>query len=315
MDCGLHEAALTGDTASLLRQLEKDSLLLDRPFVDGETPLHVAALYGHVEFSETVLCLRPKLASALDSGRRSPLHLASMKGHVEIVKLLLQMDPAMCLARDQGGMTPLHAAALKGRVEAVKEIVRANKIATRVLTTNTREPILHMCVNHSRFDVVKALLECARGDDDDELAKMKDDDDNTILHVTVAKKHIPLTKFLLRETMMKEEVNALNVNGFTALDIFLQNRSKSSNDIKLEGILRGDKAREAGLMSLPKDTWMVKPANPKKDRWKKHVKWLNDTRSALMIVAILIATVTYQAGATPPGGVWQEDDQEKGAVI
>ena len=32
----------------------------------------------------------------------------------------------------------------------------------------------------------------------------------------------------------------------------------------------------------------------------------SDVRSALLVVATLIATVTFQAGLNPPGGVWQE---------
>ncbi|KAL5987547.1 hypothetical protein ACLOJK_035295 [Asimina triloba] len=305
METKLFEATVMGDAASLRGWLEKDTLLLDRASVDGNTPLHIAILYGHVEFAETILRSRPQLASALDSAQHSPLYLASMKGHAEIVKRLLDIDPAMCLARDQDGMTPLHAAALKGRVDVVKEIVRANGTASRVLS-NTREPILHMCVKHNRFDVAKALLECVN--DDHEFVKMKDDDDNTILHVAVAKKHIMLTEFLLEKTMMKEEVNAMNVHGLTALDVLLQNDSKSSNHIKLVGILRSNKAKKGReILPLPKDNWMVEPSIPRKE---EHLDWLNDTRSTLMIVATLIATVSFQLGVNPPGGVWQEDDKQ-----
>lgn len=39
----------------------------------------------------------------------------------------------------------------------------------------------------------------------------------------------------------------------------------------------------------------------------KHTDWLGRKRSALMVVASLIATVAFQAGLTPPGGVWQDD--------
>ncbi|PNT61280.1 uncharacterized protein LOC100835078 [Brachypodium distachyon] len=37
---------------------------------------------------------------------------------------------------------------------------------------------------------------------------------------------------------------------------------------------------------------------------------LNESRSLLLLLATLAATVTYQAGLSPPGGVWPEDDKK-----
>ena len=36
-----------------------------------------------------------------------------------------------------------------------------------------------------------------------------------------------------------------------------------------------------------------------------------EVRNTLLVVAALIAAVTFQAGVNPPGGVWQEDDLAK----
>lgn len=36
----------------------------------------------------------------------------------------------------------------------------------------------------------------------------------------------------------------------------------------------------------------------------------NDSRSAILVVAILIVTATYQTGLSPPGGYWQENSPE-----
>ncbi|KAG2263917.1 hypothetical protein Bca52824_070996 [Brassica carinata] len=33
----------------------------------------------------------------------------------------------------------------------------------------------------------------------------------------------------------------------------------------------------------------------------------NDFRNAILVVAVLIVTATYQAGLSPPGGYWQDD--------
>lgn len=36
----------------------------------------------------------------------------------------------------------------------------------------------------------------------------------------------------------------------------------------------------------------------------------NDSRSAILVVAVLIVTATYQAGLSPPGGYWQENSPD-----
>lgn len=45
--------------------------------------------------------------------------------------------------------------------------------------------------------------------------------------------------------------------------------------------------------------------------WAKLMKhqnnWIEETRGTLMVMATVIATMTFQAGITPPGGVWQEN--------
>ncbi|WVZ81534.1 hypothetical protein U9M48_028900, partial [Paspalum notatum var. saurae] len=41
---------------------------------------------------------------------------------------------------------------------------------------------------------------------------------------------------------------------------------------------------------------------------KKREKWLKEMRGWLMVLAVLAASVTYQAGLNPPGGFWQQDD-------
>ncbi|CAA0841914.1 Unknown protein [Striga hermonthica] len=39
-----------------------------------------------------------------------------------------------------------------------------------------------------------------------------------------------------------------------------------------------------------------------------HDKWLKQTKSSLMVVAILIATIAFQIMANPPSGVWQDHE-------
>ncbi|KAI8537460.1 hypothetical protein RHMOL_Rhmol09G0025000 [Rhododendron molle] len=71
--------------------------------------------------------------------------------------------------------------------------------------------------------------------------------------------------------------------------LFLTDEGSDSKDLdlKIEDFLREAKAKKA------KDL--------------VHRNWLTKKKDALMIVASLIATMAFQAGVNPPGGVWQGD--------
>nr|8G3K_B Chain B, Cryo-EM imaging scaffold subunit B with DARPin - RCG-33 [synthetic construct]8G42_A Chain A, RCG-33 - Cryo-EM imaging scaffold subunit B fused to DARPin [synthetic construct]8G47_A Chain A, RCG-33 - Cryo-EM imaging scaffold subunit B fused to DARPin [synthetic construct]8G4F_A Chain A, RCG-33 - Cryo-EM imaging scaffold subunit B fused to DARPin [synthetic construct]8G4H_A Chain A, RCG-33 - Cryo-EM imaging scaffold subunit B fused to DARPin [synthetic construct] len=88
----------------------------------GFTPLHLAALYGHLEIVE-VLLKRGADINADDSYGRTPLHLAAMRGHLEIVELLLRWG-ADVNAADEEGRTPLHLAAKRGHLEIVEVLLK-----------------------------------------------------------------------------------------------------------------------------------------------------------------------------------------------
>lgn len=50
--------------------------------------------------------------------------------------------------------------------------------------------------------------------------------------------------------------------------------------------------------------------------WSKYLQyqgnWIEETRGTLMLVATVIATMTFQSTISPPGGVWQEDTHTGG---
>ncbi|XXG78994.1 hypothetical protein AAC387_Pa09g0159 [Persea americana] len=186
MDGRLHKAAIRGDVPSLLDLLQKDEHILDGvgvvvmhdPIVN-ENPLHGAAQFGHVDFAREILSRKPEYAHKLNSQGQSPLHLASGAGHLEVVKLLLVKDAGVCFLRDNRGRTPLHIVVRKGRLEVLKELVLAEPTAAWVQTEHG-EPILHLCASNGQFEALEMLIELIP---DDDFVNMKDDDDNSILHL------------------------------------------------------------------------------------------------------------------------------------
>ncbi|KAF7149735.1 hypothetical protein RHSIM_Rhsim02G0103800 [Rhododendron simsii] len=103
----LYEVCLSGSVEELDALVEKDQLILNRfnstACFFNDTPLHVAVLCGHLDFTRALLRRKPKLATELDSLRRSPLHIASTDGHFEIVHELLRVNTDVCISRDQDG--------------------------------------------------------------------------------------------------------------------------------------------------------------------------------------------------------------------
>ncbi|XP_058184547.1 ankyrin repeat-containing protein BDA1-like [Rhododendron vialii] len=291
MEQRLCEAAIRGHVESLPEIRREDALILDKIVVgcfNGKSPLHIATSCGKAPFVNELLRLKPELAEVLDSDRRSALHLASAKGHAEIVKALANVSPDMCLLRDRDGNIPLHIAAAKGKVDALDCLLRTCRRSARVRLDRDGSTVLHLCVKHDKLNTLKLLLELMRGE---EFVNAKDNDGNTILHLAVLDQQLEIIMHVLKNS--KIDVNAKNASGHTALDIlFLADEGSESKDLdrKIEDFLREAKAKRA------KDL--------------VHSDWLTKKRDALMIVASLIATMAFQAGVNPPGGVWQGDLKE-----
>ncbi|KAH7838940.1 hypothetical protein Vadar_032977 [Vaccinium darrowii] len=268
--------------------------------------LHEAASSGDVHF-KTLLDSNPKLVDALDSQQRSLLHLAAANGHVDIVRILTKVRPQMCLARDRDGLNPLHVAATMGRVEVFDELVKANPLAARArVDRGERETILHLCVKYNQLPFLKLLLGEFRSE---EFANSKDDDGNTILHLAVAGRLTEIIKYVLEIRTI--DVNAKNARKKTAMDILLPAESRES---KREEIIeyfrqcfqckRGSRKSEGEDSDIEVLLRSYHAATAKETM---DPKWLGKKRNALTIVAVLMATIAFQAGVTPPGGVWPDN--------
>ena len=64
------------------------------------------------------------------------------------------------------------------------------------------------------------------------------------------------------------------------------------------------KRREESSKKKRKEQWQI---------WKKNLKykgdWQKEVQGTLMLVATVIATVTFQGAINPPGGTWQQDQE------
>ncbi|XP_058193231.1 ankyrin repeat-containing protein At2g01680-like isoform X2 [Rhododendron vialii] len=287
----LHLASANGhiEIVKALTQVRPEMCLArDR---DGANPLHVAAMRGKVEIVKALIQVRPEMCLARDRDGANPLHVAAMRGNIEIVKALIQVRPEMCLARDRDGANPLHVAAMRGKVKVLDALFKANPHAARArVESGERETILHLCVKYNQPYFLSILLEkyfkCK------EFVNAKDNADNTILHLAVADRKKEIIEYVLSHTEI--DVNAINASKQTAKDILLHGQKKGTNP---EGV---DKEIQGLLKSYHAKRVMDGIFDPTQIAEKKN---------GIIVAAVLMATLAFQAGVTPPGGVWQDDSE------
>ncbi|XP_057514616.1 ankyrin repeat-containing protein BDA1-like [Actinidia eriantha] len=335
MDRRLMEAARTSNVEALTKLLEEDPLLLHSFALAGggcETPLHMASMAGQLHFVQQILKLRQhQFETELNQDGFSPLHIASANGYLEIVKEILKVVGGLHLCRLQGreGRIPLHCAAIKGRVQVMKELLDASPDSVEDVTAR-RETALHLAVKNNQFQVLRLLVAHLNHFKKEGVLNNKDGQGNTILHLAVSRKQYEVVDLLLGErsdTKAAVDVNSLNNNGLTALDCLLLFQSEAG-DREIEEILRqagGSRARDLHTsgaqttITISNQNQHNQPAAPEQPRRSPAIQVLeyfkynkardspSEIRNAMLVIAILIATATYQAVLSPPGGVWQDD--------
>ncbi|KAH0766148.1 hypothetical protein KY285_002019 [Solanum tuberosum] len=341
MDRRLREAAQKGDVHHLQSLIKEVPFLLSTVSLAGsnETPLHIACLSLHLEFAKEIIRLRPEFARELNQDGFSPLHIASANGDIEIVKELLKVDRNLCLLKGKNRRIPLHYAVIKGRKHVIKELLVASPNSAAEVTARG-ETCLHLAVKNHQFEAFKLLLENLKEFNKYGLLNNKDIQGNTVLHLATSTKQfeiremiIQVVDLLLDENFVAKgtiDVNSLNKGGLTPLEVLL----KESGDRDIEEILRtsgavsAEHSQTSQQEGLPQ-SWVVPVQDPsneqssreqtRDDGPRSNSKKLQDffkynktkdcpgkVRDTLLVIAILIATATYQTVLSPPGGVWQD---------
>ncbi|KAI4352835.1 hypothetical protein L6164_007049 [Bauhinia variegata] len=240
---------------------------------------------------DDILKARPELKYIKDKTGGTPLHCAALLGHLEGVRKLLAEDPSSALEWNTKGYLPIHLASKKGHVSVVKEILE--KIASLDpidLLNRKGQNILHMAAKNGKHEVVKYIL---REKKLEQLLNEKDKKGNTPLHS--ASKYLHPKVLLLLTRDKRVDVKLANNLGMTARDVVLQQievpltfRELLSSEILFyAGTHLSEKGKRFGREGLLK---------------RPQVHWIKDQISTLMLVTILVATVTFAAGFTVPGG-------------
>ncbi|VVA93356.1 unnamed protein product [Arabis nemorensis] len=280
----LKKAAQDGDIERLYELIAEDPNILLGHFdkvAFCETPLHIAAEKGQTHFAMELMTLKPSLALKLNASGFSPIHLALQSNHRRMVRGFITIDSNLVSIKGRGRITPLHHVA---------------RIA------------VHVAVKNHQIEAFKVLLGWLKRENREEILDWKDEDGNTAFHIAASVNQTEIMK-LLRKTV---KVKAMNLDGKTAMDILQTHQSPKASSVfrgAKERLLFGYPMTLAGYLST-KPSFIERRNNllglSNLNRTRHRSLHRSDSRSVILVVAILIVTATYQANLSPPGGFWQD---------
>ncbi|GAB2279546.1 hypothetical protein Dimus_014189 [Dionaea muscipula] len=229
-----------------------------------------------------------------DEEGRTPLAYAAFIGHLDSVRYFLDkfsdyVYEADCTTYEGDhldGSFPIHRAAQGGHVLVMKEFLYRFP-NMRNLLNNQGHSILHMASKSGKADMVSYLLKMQ---DTDRLINLRDKDGHTPLHLAVLGGHAKVVSIFTWDERVN--LSLQNKLGMTALDV-----AES-----FEGTIPRFEQRLALLALRYANAPLARRQRPKPNPMPPILDNYKDRVNTLLLVSTLIATVTFAAGFTVPGG-------------
>ncbi|XP_073135268.1 uncharacterized protein [Henckelia pumila] len=207
---------------------------------------------------------------------KTPLHVATMKGNLTFVQEIINRNRQLAEELDSQQSSPLHIASAKGYLDIAKILLSAAPISVCLSRDVVGRNPLHLAAMEGHDLVVAELVRvCPLA------AREKVDGGQTVLHLCVKYDRLECLEILV-PVLNEEIVNAKDNNGDTIMH--MAKRDKQVKIIK----------------------YLVESGNGNMIN-AKNSECLAEKRDSIMVVAVLIATMAFQAGVSPPGGLWQDD--------
>uniref|UniRef100_A0A2I3G9A2 Ankyrin repeat domain-containing protein 16 n=1 Tax=Nomascus leucogenys TaxID=61853 RepID=A0A2I3G9A2_NOMLE len=156
------------------------------------TPLHTAAMHGHLEAVKVLLKRCQYEPDYRDNCGVTALMDAIQCGHIDVARLLLDEHGACLSAEDSLGAQALHRAAVTGQDEAIRFLVSELGVDVDVRATSTHLTALHYAAKEGHTSTIQTLL--SLGAD----INSKDEKNRSALHLACAGQHLACAKFLLQ---------------------------------------------------------------------------------------------------------------------
>ncbi|XP_038987521.1 protein ACCELERATED CELL DEATH 6-like isoform X1 [Phoenix dactylifera] len=271
----------------------------------GHTALHAATISEHSGIVETLLRERPELAKAQNDHGTIALVHAAVGNKLEMLRLHLRFDPSLAYIMNQQ-FSAFHYAARLGYVRIAEELIRHCPDSGFLVDRQGRNA-LHLAIIEGQVDFVKYILKtpALHG-----LLNQPDDDGSAPLHLAAE----TCNPEILRALLAYERVDRAALKGrFSALDIFFD-RVEPAKTLKWnEAYTLLLHATVPGL--AVGDIWHTAEKRIAREAICQIQSLTQRYTQNTSLTAILIATVTFAAAFTMPGGFSSDEGPDEGLPI
>ncbi|XP_027364646.1 ankyrin-1-like [Abrus precatorius] len=275
---------------------------LKSPAYDGpndRTALHAAVINRDLAMTKDLVA-NMHVRGALkhkDNKGWIPLHHAVKIGDRDLTRFLLRQDEDTAYIQDKEGRTALHVAAYCGHPFIVEIIIEHCPDCSEILDNNGWNA-LHYAVNGNNIRIVNKIMQNLSLSN---LYNEKDVDGNTPLH------HLANSRIKGLSLIYHGRVDKLIVNkrDQTALDV-AHSREDSVLQLRQQGL----------IMRLEKTGARRSQRNVEvKDEQNNMLEFTKEAKESHLLVATLIATVSFAAGITLPGGTIIDGDNKGSPIL